>query len=46
MNMSVVVLIIFCLFNVTKETIRSDLNTLAAMGLVQRCYGGSNYFAP
>lgn len=28
-------------FNVTKETIRSDLNTLAAMGLVQRCYGGA-----
>jgi hypothetical protein len=28
-------------FNVTKETIRSDLNTLADMGLVQRCYGGA-----
>ncbi|APG16703.1 ribokinase [Kosakonia radicincitans DSM 16656] len=28
-------------FNVTKETIRSDLNTLAEMGLVQRCYGGA-----
>ncbi|HBC1013072.1 TPA: DeoR family transcriptional regulator [Escherichia coli] len=28
-------------FNVTKETIRSDLNALAKMGLVQRCYGGA-----
>ncbi len=28
-------------FNVTKETIRSDLNILARMGLVQRCHGGA-----
>lgn len=28
-------------FNVTKETIRSDLNILAEMGLVQRCHGGA-----
>jgi DeoR/GlpR family transcriptional regulator of sugar metabolism len=28
-------------FNVTKETIRSDLNTLSEMGVVQRCYGGA-----
>ncbi|MFT2321249.1 PfkB family carbohydrate kinase [Escherichia coli] len=28
-------------FNVTKETIRSDLNSLAEMGVVQRCYGGA-----
>lgn len=28
-------------FGVTKETIRSDLNILADMGLVQRCYGGA-----
>ncbi len=28
-------------FSVSKETIRSDLNILAEMGLVQRCYGGA-----
>lgn len=28
-------------FSVTKETIRNDLNILADMGLVQRCYGGA-----
>lgn len=29
------------LFNVTKETIRTDLNALAAEKLVQRCHGGA-----
>ena len=28
-------------FGVSKETIRSDLNTLSEMGVVQRCYGGA-----
>ena len=28
-------------FNVTKETIRSDLSALARQGLVQRCHGGA-----
>ncbi|VEA68890.1 DNA-bindng transcriptional repressor SrlR [Serratia plymuthica] len=28
-------------FAVTKETIRSDLNVLAQLGLVQRCHGGA-----
>ncbi len=28
-------------FEVTKETIRSDLNELALQGLVQRCHGGA-----
>ena len=29
------------LYGVSKETIRSDLNILAEMGLVQRCHGGA-----
>lgn len=29
------------LFNVTKETIRSDLRSLADQGIVQRCHGGA-----
>ncbi|MGC6388827.1 ribokinase [Ewingella sp. S1.OA.A_B6] len=28
-------------FNVTKETIRSDLNALSFQGMVQRCHGGA-----
>ncbi|KAA8996400.1 ribokinase [Affinibrenneria salicis] len=28
-------------FSVTRETIRSDLNTLAHLGLLQRCHGGA-----
>lgn len=27
--------------DVTKETVRSDLNALAQQGLVQRCHGGA-----
>jgi DeoR/GlpR family transcriptional regulator of sugar metabolism len=29
------------LYGVSKETIRSDLNILAEMGLVKRCHGGA-----
>lgn len=28
-------------FNVTKETIRSDLRALSEKGMVQRCHGGA-----
>lgn len=31
-------------FKVSKETIRSDLNILAKMGVVQRCHGGAVIF--
>lgn len=29
------------LFGVTKETIRSDLNTLSREGCIERCHGGA-----
>lgn len=33
--------VLACLFNVTRETIRSDLNALSAEKLIQRCHGGA-----